>query len=73
MRGSASIPVVVWLEGPILVQAQILGLLVTQLCEVCVERGEVEAGHILVWGGEGGREREREPVHAMQAVLSSHE
>lgn len=45
------LPVVVWLEGPVLVQAQVLGLLVAQLREVRVERGEVQAGHVLVWRG----------------------
>lgn len=53
------LPVVVWLEGPVLVQAQVLGLLVAQLREVRVERGEVQAGHVLVWrGGE-----KRDVVH----------
>lgn len=47
------IPVVIWLKGPVLVQAQILGLLVRKLCEMCVKRWEMEAGHILVWGGQG--------------------
>jgi len=37
----ALIPVVVWLKGSILVQAQILGLLVSQLCKMCVKRWEM--------------------------------
>lgn len=35
------VPVVIWLKGPVLVQAQILGLLVGELCEMCVERWEM--------------------------------
>lgn len=58
------LPVVVWLEGPVLVQAQVLGLLVAQLREVRVERGEVQAGHVLVW--RGGEKRDvGEPVNTL--------
>lgn len=35
------VPVVIWLKGPVLVQAQILGLLVGELCEMSVERWEM--------------------------------
>lgn len=39
--GLELIPIVVWLEGAVLVQAQVLGLLVGQLGEMCVKRGEM--------------------------------
>lgn len=54
LKFSVFIPVVVWLKGPVLIQAQILGLLVGQLCKMCIKCGEMKAGHILVW-----RARER--------------
>ena len=47
-------PVVVWFEGAVLVQAQVLRLLVTQLRQMGVKGGEVKAGHVLIWTG-GGR------------------
>lgn len=50
-RQLVCVPVVVWLKRPILVQAQILGLLVGELREMCVECWEMQAGHIFVWGG----------------------
>lgn len=62
---SGSLPIVVWLKGPVLVQAQIFGLLVTQLCEVCVKRREMEAGHVLIW-----RARERRSTSSFSGRLS---
>ena len=54
-RGSAlsfdldpSVPVVVGFEGPRLVQAHVLGLVVGELGEVGLEGGEVERGDELV-------------------------
>ena len=64
--GAAGSPVVVWFEGPVLVQAQVLGLLIAQLREVGIEGGEVKAGHVLIWtgggqgGGRGGEGRRRQ-------------
>lgn len=43
------IPIVVWLKGPVLVQAQILGLLISQFCKMCVKCRKMQAGHILIW------------------------
>lgn len=43
------LPIVVWLKGPVLIQAQIFGLLVSQFCEMCIECREMKAGHILIW------------------------
>lgn len=63
------LPVVIWLERSVLVQAQVLGLLVAQLRQVRVERWEVQAGHILVWGaGEqrGWGKQGEESVNTLQ-------
>lgn len=45
---TGAIPVVVGFEGPVLVQPQVLGLFVRELCQVRVECREVEARHILI-------------------------
>lgn len=42
------VPVVVGLEGPHLVEAEVLGLVVRELRQVRVERGQVQARHVLV-------------------------
>lgn len=55
-------PVVVGFEGSVLVEPQVLGLLVRQLRQVRVERGQVQAGHVLVWGrAQEARPRHRRP------------
>ena len=41
-------PVVVCFEGSSLGEAQVFGLLISQLCEVGVKRWQVESGHKLV-------------------------
>lgn len=41
-------PVVVGFEGPVLVQAQVLGLLVRQLRQVSLKRGQMQTGHIFI-------------------------
>lgn len=48
LRPARAAPVVVGFEGPVLVQPQVLGLLVRELCQVCVEGREVEARHVFV-------------------------
>lgn len=41
-------PVVVGFEGPVLVQAQVLRLLVRQLGQVGLKCGQMQAGHIFI-------------------------
>lgn len=41
-------PVIVGLERAILIQAQVLGLLLCQLGEVCVKCGKMEARDVLI-------------------------
>lgn len=47
-------PVVIGFERPVFVESQVLGLIVRQLRQVGVERGQVQAGNVLVWGGKEG-------------------
>lgn len=48
-----SLPVIVGFEGAVLVEAHVLGLLVSQLCQVGVKDGQVQTGHVLIWGTQG--------------------
>lgn len=48
-------PVVVGFERPVFVESQVFGLIVRQLCEVSVERGQVQTGHVLVWEWREGK------------------
>lgn len=41
-------PVVVGFEGPVLIQAQVLRLLVCQLGQVGLKRGQMQAGDIFI-------------------------
>lgn len=50
---SESLPVIVGFERAVLVEAHVLGLLVSQLCQVGVKDGQVQTGHILIWGKQG--------------------
>lgn len=43
-------PVIIWLEGAVLVQAHVLGLLVRKLRQMSVEVRQVQTGHVLVCG-----------------------
>lgn len=49
ISGEPKAPVVIRFEGPILVESQILGLLICQLCQVGIKGGQVEACHVLIW------------------------
>lgn len=49
LSGEPKAPVVIRLEWPILVESQILGLFIGQLCQVGIKGGQVQAGHILIW------------------------
>lgn len=41
-------PVVVGFEGPVLADAQVLGLFVSQLCDVSIKRQQVKTGHKFI-------------------------
>lgn len=43
-----SLPVIVGFERAVLVEAHVLGLLVSQLCQVGVKDGQVQTGHVLI-------------------------
>lgn len=75
-------PVIIGLEGAVLVQAHVLGLLVRKLRQVGVEVREVQTGHILVcrktytshksWGPSpgGSAEQLQDSSHLHEAVQS---
>lgn len=42
-------PVIVWFEGSVFADAHVLGLIIWQLCEVCVKYRQVKAGHVFIW------------------------
>lgn len=43
-----AVPVVVWFERPVLVQAQVFCLLISKLCEVGIKSGQMQTGHIFI-------------------------
>ena len=42
-------PVIIRFEGAGLIQTQVFGLLITQLCQVGIETRQMQTGHIFVW------------------------
>lgn len=44
-----TVPVVVWFERAILIQAQVLGLIIRKLRQVGIKSGQMQTGNIFIW------------------------